>query len=83
MFLNLNGVCINNYYFYSIALQLLNEKSSFPSFITVKLSNRTQKKMDLIIEKENNKDVESNNISKTDAYEDESDKIKTGLVFNN
>lgn len=64
-----------------IALQLLNEKSSFPSFITVDLSNRTQKKMDLLIEKENNEDVEdceSNSTLKISAYEDESNKIETG-----
>lgn len=42
--------------------------------------------MDLIIEKESNKDVEnceSNNVSKIGACEDESNKIETGLVFNN
>ncbi|KAF0751710.1 Uncharacterized protein FWK35_00019435 [Aphis craccivora] len=64
-----------------IALQILNEKSSFPSFITVNLSNRTQKMMDLLIEKENNEDVkncESNNISKISVYEDESKKNETG-----
>lgn len=67
-------------------MQILNEKSSFPSFITVNLSNRTQKMMDLLIEKENNEDVkncESNNISKISVYEDESKKNETGLVFNN
>lgn len=50
------------------------------------LSNQTQKNMDLLIEKENNEDVEdceSNNTSKISAYEDESNKIETGLVFNN
>jgi len=52
----------------------------------VNLSNQTQKNMDLLIEKENNEDVEdceSNNTSKISAYEDESNKIETGLVFNN
>lgn len=42
--------------------------------------------MDLINEKNNNKDVENcefNKISKIGTSEDESNKIETGLVFNN
>jgi len=79
-------ILITNYYFYSSAYKVLNEKSYFPSFISVDLSNRTQKMINVNIGNENDKDeekCESDENTKTIINEDAKDESLARLVFNN
>lgn len=75
-----------DYYFYSAALKLLNEKLDLPPFINVSISRRTQKKMESLAFKKENEDVEINNADEnlgTFIEENGTNKTTFGLVFNN
>jgi len=80
-------ILITDFYFYSAALKLLNEKLDLPSFINASISRRTEKKMELLsFKNKNEEDVEIHNADenlRTIIKENSSNETKFGLVLNN